>query len=181
MCVGMHTWIHAARRVGCGVQIRPRAVLLPTPAAAPRGHATTSSAATTTTTAATTPGCSGANPYYPTLLSDALTFLGGGLSWGLKKASAAANLSPPSDVGAGEGSGVAGGVVSEEASRGAAGGDGARGHPAVEASLLQGKASAALLLMTHLLRIDLEELETASAMQVKPLLGSTIVNRTEYC
>ena len=162
--------MHAARRVGCGVQVRPRTVLLPTPPATHHGRATASSSSattTTTTTGATIPGCSGANPYYPALLSDALTFVGGGLCWGLAKASAAANLSPPPGAGTGEGSGgVAGNVVSEEAdSRGEAG----RGDPAVEASVLRGKPSAALLLMTHMLRIDVGEVEAASAMQVKHL------------
>lgn len=153
------------------MQVRPRAVLLPIPRATHHGRATTSSSATTT--GATIPVCSGANPYYPALLSDALIFLGGGLGWGLAKASAAANLSPPPGAGTGEGSGgVAGDIVSEVAnSRGGAGGEAGRGDPAVEASLLQGKPSAALLLMTHILRIDVGELEAASAMQVKPLGG----------
>lgn len=141
------------------MQVRPRAVLLPTPASTSHGRETAASA----TADATIPGHNGVNHYYPTLLSDSLTLLGGGLCWGLAKASVAANLSPPGATGgAGEGSGCAGGGVISEATRGEEGGE----DPAVEASFLQAKPRGALLLIFHLLRIDVRELETASAIQV---------------
>lgn len=137
-------FIHAARRVGCGVQLRVRS--------------TTSSDAAAAAAAATTGDsrCAGTNLYFPEILSDALEFLGAGLCWRLDKASAALHLSSRG--------GVERGVVSGLTGEGPADKPGA--PRVVEGLPLQGPSDPAILLIKHLLRIDTGTMEAASASQV---------------
>lgn len=136
---------NAARRVGCGVQLRPR------PTAPPiferlGGHAPAFGGDLTSTSGAT----DSTNPYYPSLLCDTLAFFGVGLCWGLEKASAAANLLGPG-VGIDAGLNAEGGLVSESTGR-------ARGRnwrtSAGKTPPLQGAPEPALLVMKHVLGID---------------------------
>lgn len=143
-------FFHAARRVGCGIQLRVRTTL-PSDAVA----AVAANAATTTDSC-----CAGTNLYFPELLSDALEFLGAGLCWRLDKASASLNVLSPRDGGVEEGRSGVFDVAAEVPA------DIRRAPQVVGGSLLQGPSDPAALLITHVLRIDTGAMEAASASQV---------------
>lgn len=154
---------HAARRTGCGVQLRVSTTTAPdnaTARASPssRHHPSTGAPAAPAATADDVT-CEGTNLYYPALLSDALEFLGAGLCWRLDKASSALHLGGEAD------GSVAGGPAAGERA-------GERGAAPVAAGVaggvwpLQGPSDPAGLLVAHVLRIDAGTMEAVSAGQV---------------
>lgn len=159
---------HAARRTGCGVQLRVSTTAAPVNATAPPSPSSRHNAPGGPATPTDPAPCQGTNLYYPALLSDALEFLGAGLCWRLGKASSALRL-VPRECGVGEE--AEGSVTGGSANGERVGGE--RGAAPVVAGgtaggvwPLQGPSDPAELLVAHVLRIDVGTMGALSARQV---------------
>lgn len=179
---------HTARRTGCGVQLRVSTTTAPgdatAPPSSPRHHPgpVTPAAPVSPATVANPATCEGTTLYYPSLLSDALEFLGAGLCWRLDKAFSALHLAPR-ERGIEQADGdVVGGPAAGDGGR--AGGEwGAT--PTVAGAAggvrpLQGPSNPADLLVAHVLRIDAGTMEAASAGQVGRRAG-LVGGRSALC